>query len=316
MVAAFLDSWLTGDPEEDRGIMEVCRARLGGGRRRGRPGRPAVPGRRGHTAPVFAWGQAVRRAVLAVLLVHAVLGLRAGAPGLEPPSGRWLPAPPASLAVIAPALARCMAWRASLDRDFRGAGPRALPHGPGPRGTGHRPRPGRLAASPAHRHHAGAVRVVELLGPVRSCPVLAMTAFHRDAPPARRLALAAGPAAGYLLVYVPVLALQATGNSAWLPDFSRAVLPPGRLACLAHAPGPGPAGPPARACGCWPWRCSPPSPGYTERRYRLRHRPAPDHRKPDRTGHPGGRRRADHTDAARAQTATPAPPPYPGTIAA
>ena len=67
-------------------------------------------------------------------------------------------------------------------------------------------------------------------------PVLAMTAFHRDAPPA-----APGPwllalPAGYVLVYGPLMALQATGNSAWLPDFSGLCCILVSLACLAHAP--------------------------------------------------------------------------------
>ena len=75
MVAAFLDSWLTGDPYEDGCVLEFCR-----------PGWPEVASVAGLAARLylggaatprryFAWGQAVRRAVLAVLLVHAVLGL-------------------------------------------------------------------------------------------------------------------------------------------------------------------------------------------------------------------------------------------------
>jgi hypothetical protein len=73
MIGAFLDGWLTGDPELDEYISRVAwpgwaevtsvaglavRLYLGG---TGAPRR------------YFAWGQAVRRAVLAVLLVHAVL---------------------------------------------------------------------------------------------------------------------------------------------------------------------------------------------------------------------------------------------------
>jgi len=73
MTGAFLDGWLTGDPEADEYISRVAwpgwaevtsvaglaaRLYLGGA---GAPRR------------YFAWGQAVRRAVLAVLLVHAVL---------------------------------------------------------------------------------------------------------------------------------------------------------------------------------------------------------------------------------------------------
>ena len=56
MVAAFLDSWLTGDPDEDESITGVRPARLAGGRQRGRPGGPAVPGRRGRSAPVLRLG--------------------------------------------------------------------------------------------------------------------------------------------------------------------------------------------------------------------------------------------------------------------
>src|ERR1700689_4704835 len=49
---------------------------------------------------------------------------------------------------------------------------------------------------------------------INLAPVLAMTAFHRGARPVpQRLWLLALPAA-YALVYVPLLALQATGNFA------------------------------------------------------------------------------------------------------
>src|ERR1022692_3064136 len=67
-------------------------------------------------------------------------------------------------------------------------------------------------------------------------PVLAMTAFHRDAPPAPRWPWLLALPANYLLVAVPLLALQATGNSAWLPDFSGLYCILVALACLAHAP--------------------------------------------------------------------------------
>jgi hypothetical protein len=67
-------------------------------------------------------------------------------------------------------------------------------------------------------------------------PVLAMTAFHRNAPPvARRPWLLALPAS-YLLVAVPELVLQATGNAAWLPDPSGLFCLLVTLACLVHAP--------------------------------------------------------------------------------
>ena len=88
-----------------------------------------------------------------------------------------------------------------------------------------------------------------LLGPLNLALVLAMAGFYRDpAPAVRRSWLLALPAS-LLLVYAPVLAIQATGNSAWLPDFSGLCCFLAALACLAHIPGPGPAGPPGRACG-------------------------------------------------------------------
>jgi hypothetical protein len=67
-------------------------------------------------------------------------------------------------------------------------------------------------------------------------PVLAMTAFHRDAPPAARWPWLLALPANYLLVAVPLMALQMAGNSAWLPDFSGLCCILVALACLAHAP--------------------------------------------------------------------------------
>ena len=67
-------------------------------------------------------------------------------------------------------------------------------------------------------------------------PVLAMTAFHRDAPPAARWPWLLALPAGYLLVAVPLMAVQATGHSAWLPDFPGLYCVLAALACLAHAP--------------------------------------------------------------------------------
>jgi len=101
MVAAFLDSRLTGDPDTDECVLEFCkpawqevasvvllaaRLYLGGA---GAPHR------------YFAWGQAMRGAVLALLMVHAVRGLDGLrlvflARGL-PPVG-IVPAPPAAMA--------------------------------------------------------------------------------------------------------------------------------------------------------------------------------------------------------------------------
>src|SRR6266516_2491062 len=75
MVAAFLDSWMTGDADEDSVTMEYDR-----------PSRQEVAsvvglaarlylGGAGAPRRYFAWGQAVRGAALAVVLVHATQGL-------------------------------------------------------------------------------------------------------------------------------------------------------------------------------------------------------------------------------------------------
>ena len=67
-------------------------------------------------------------------------------------------------------------------------------------------------------------------------PVLAMTAFHRDAPPAARRPWLLALPAGYLLVNGPWLALQLTGNGAWLPDNFGLCCLLVALACLVHVP--------------------------------------------------------------------------------
>jgi len=66
--------------------------------------------------------------------------------------------------------------------------------------------------------------------------VVAMAAFHSDTPPPARWPWLLALPAGYLLVFGPVLALLATGNAAWLPDFSGLCCLVAALACLAHAP--------------------------------------------------------------------------------
>ena len=242
MVAAFLDSWLTGDPEADEYITRAAgpswaevasvarlavRLHLGGA----------------GTARRLAWGQAIRCAVLAVTLVQAVRGLDVL---VQTAWSRdllsWLPAPPASL-VVAPFssgivppvvwyLVAC-AWIAAFVslvlRRYRMA---------------------RVIAAPAivpyliwvlQGQFAGRFPAAPI-GPwafwilLNLAPVLGMTAFHRNAPPpARRPWLLALPAS-YLLVVVPLLVLQATGNFAWLPDFSGLFCLLVALACLAHVP--------------------------------------------------------------------------------
>src|SRR3984957_7912963 len=77
MVATFLDGWLTGDPDEDSVTMEYDRptrqeiVSVTGLAARLRLGGTGAPRR------YFAWGQAVRNAVLGVMLAHAVGAARA-----------------------------------------------------------------------------------------------------------------------------------------------------------------------------------------------------------------------------------------------
>jgi len=67
-------------------------------------------------------------------------------------------------------------------------------------------------------------------------PVLAMAAFHRDAPPVgRRPWLLALPAM-YLLVAVPELVATATGHQAWVPDLPGLSCILVALLCLVHVP--------------------------------------------------------------------------------
>jgi len=232
MVAAFLDGWLTGDPDEDSVTMEYDR-----------PSRREVMSVVGLAARLylggasaprryFAWGQAVRGAVLAVMLAHAVWGL--GQLVLFARSRHligWLPPPPGG---FWPALGYAVgyAWIvvfvALVLVDYRTARVIALLV---------------TAADLATVLHAQLAGL--LVSPFASwsywvlldlAPVLAMAAFHRDAPPvARRPWLLALPA-WYLLVSAPVLAAELTGHSAWVPDVPGLCCLLVSLLCLAHAP--------------------------------------------------------------------------------
>ena len=241
MVAAFLDSWLTGDPEADAYISKAAgpswaevssvvalaaRLYLTGA---GAPRR------------YFAWEQATRRAVLAVTLVNATRGVD----GLVVTvwSRRlfgWLPAPPASMVSgspgpFAPAVwylvdyALIVVFVLLVLRYYRTAQVIAA-----------------LAIVPdlarlSYGEFIGAFQGPSL-GPwafwvlLFLVPVLAMTAFHRDAPPAPRWPWLLALPANYLLVAVPLLVVQATGNSAWLPDFSGLYCLLVAIACVVHAP--------------------------------------------------------------------------------
>jgi hypothetical protein len=241
MVAAFLDSWLTGDPAADQYITKAAGpswaevASVAGLAARLYLAGPGTPRR-------FAWGQALRRAALAVTVVQAARGLNIL---LLTAWGRhllgWLPAPPASMMLGTPdsvlpplvwylvAYAWIVVFVLLILRHYRIAQVIAA-----------------LAVIPdlltlLQGQITGALPALPI-GPwafwvlINLAPVLAMTAFHRHAPPAARRPWLLALPATYLLVYVPLLALQAAGNSAWIPDFSGLYCLLVALACLAHAP--------------------------------------------------------------------------------
>ena len=142
MVAAFLDSWLTGDPDEDSVTMEFDRpswpeiASVAGLAARLYLGGAGTPRR------YFAWGQAVRGAVLAVLLVHAAAGLdglvSVFLPGSATGSSRAARRH-SGIAWRRLAAHGVVPGRLRLDRGLRGAGPGALPRGPCYRGAEQEP---------------------------------------------------------------------------------------------------------------------------------------------------------------------------------
>jgi hypothetical protein len=239
MVGAFLDSWLTGDPEVDVAVLTFCRpsldevASVAGLAARLYLGGAATPRR------YFAWGQAVRRAVLAVLLVHAVLGLEVLVRTAWSRRLFGLSAPPASLAVFSPggvwpAVYHVVnvAWVVIFVT-------LALGHY----------RTARVLAVLAIVPGLAALMQAQLTGIMPApfgpwawwvlfnlAPVAAMAAFHHDAPPTARWPWLLALPIGYLLVFGPVLALLATGNSAWLPDWPGVCCLLVALACLAHVP--------------------------------------------------------------------------------
>jgi hypothetical protein len=238
MVAAFLDSWHTGDPDDDEWALEFCKptwpevadvAILAARLHLGGPGTP----RR------YAWGQAIRRAVLAVLLVHAVLGLNLLVRITWSRRLFGLPAPPAILATATPGgvwstmfYVVSFAWMVIFVTLV----------------LGHY-RIARVLAALAIVPDLVALLQAQFtrimpapFGPwawwilFNLVPVLAMTAFHPSARPAARWPWLLALPAGYLLVTVPLLALQATGNSAWVPDLAGQCCLLVALACLAHVP--------------------------------------------------------------------------------
>jgi hypothetical protein len=238
MVAAFLDSWLTGDPSAD----EYIRGAAGpSGAEVASVARLAV---RLHlsgpaTSRRYAWGQSIRRAALAMLLAHAVLAVNVLVSLVwHRVVVGWLPPPPGSL-VIEPgavwATVYCLAnvaWMLAFVTLVRG-----------------QYRAARVLAVLAILPGLAALIQAQFTGIVLLpsggwvfwilfdlAPVLALAAFHRDAAPAAARPWLLALPAGYVLVYGPVLALEATGNLAWLPDFAGLCCILVGLACLAHAP--------------------------------------------------------------------------------
>jgi hypothetical protein len=258
MVAAFLDSWLTVDPEAG-----TCMSKAAG------PGPAEIASVAGLAVRLYlggpgdarrhAWGQALRNAVLAVLLVRAVGGLDAFVSAVRAHSfGTWLPvlaAAPARvqtagtnpggaahLASIPPAQSGGI-WPTMFYTDAVGCAWIVV----------------FLALVLGSYRAARVIAVVAIVPALVQLlsaqftgsqapqfvpwafwilfdvvPLLAMIAFHRAAPPtATRPWLLAVPAS-YLLVAAPLLALLETGNSAWLPDFSGLCCILVAIACLAH----------------------------------------------------------------------------------
>jgi hypothetical protein len=239
MVAAFMDSRVTGDEEEDEFVYEF-----------GKPAWPEVAslvglaarlylGGAGAPRRLFAWGQAVRGAVLTILLVHAGQGLSDLALlGWRRHQGGPLPALPSPLGETVPGF-----WPAVLQNVDYGWIVIFLALVLGYH------RSARVMAALAVAVDLVAMLQIQSAGlMIRPlgwwsvwvlldlAPALAMAAFHEDAPPtASRSWLLAVP--GYcLVVAVPVAVLQATGNQSWLPDSAGLGCLVIGAACLAHAP--------------------------------------------------------------------------------
>jgi hypothetical protein len=320
MVAAFLDSWLTGDPETDECVLEFCKpgwaetASVAGLAVRLHLGGAGSPRR-------YAWGQAIRRAVLAVLLVHAVLAVNVLVFLLW--SRRlvgWLPAPPGSVVVSPGGVWDAVYYLAGVAWIVIFVS----------LAIGHY-RTARVLAALAIVPGLVALLQAQFTGItpapfgswvfwvlVNLVPVLAMTAFHSGVRPTAPGRWLLALPVGYVLVYGPLLALQATGNSAWLPDFSGLCCILVSLACLAHAP---------RA-----WSREPAGTGLWSLTLVLLAAAAGAYRIVTLTDYLHDPHLINVSlaellillvavalvapDAARAQTATPAPPPYPHAMAA
>jgi hypothetical protein len=239
MVAAFLDSWLTGDPETDEYIASAAApswaevASVAGLAVRLYLVGASTPRR-------FAWGQAIRRAVLVVMLVQAMRGLDSllvtawslGRIG-------WLPAPPAGMAADVPSGGWLAVWDVVECAQIVTFVALVLGHY----------RIARVIAVPVI-----VPALVELLraqfagnlllpyGPwafwvlLDLVPVLALAAFRSGTPSATRWPWLLALPIGYILVAVPQRVIEVTGHSAWLPDFSGLCCILVAVACLVHMP--------------------------------------------------------------------------------
>jgi hypothetical protein len=219
---------MSGDPEEDEFTIEY--------------GKPSVPelasvaglavrlylGGAGAPRRYFAWGQAVRGAVLVVTLARATQALGSFAVLAWEHHLFGLSAPPAQLAPgswegiwattwYVVGYAWIVAYIALVRGYYRTAQVIAV-----------------LAIAPDLVYllrYPGWWTWWILFDLV---PVLAMAAFHPGAPPVTRRGWLLALPGSFVLVAVPVIALQATGNASWLDQ-------PGlycilvTIACLAHA---------------------------------------------------------------------------------
>jgi hypothetical protein len=228
MVAAFLESSLTGDPEEDELVIEY-----------GKPGLPELAsvaglatrlylGGAGAPRRYFTRGQAVRDAVLVVTLARATQALGSIAVLAWERHIFGLPAPPAPLVAgswdgiwaatwYVVGYAWIVAYIALVLGYYRTAQVSAV-----------------LAIGPDLvylLHYPGWWTWWTLFDLV---PVLAMAAFHADAPPVTRRSWLSALPVGFVLVAVPVIALQASGDASWLnrPGLYCILV---TIACLAHA---------------------------------------------------------------------------------
>ncbi|MBQ1051635.1 hypothetical protein KBX50_24605 [Micromonospora sp. C51] len=222
MVAAFLETMQTGDAETDEYLADHGRPSLAEvtsivslavGLRIGGPDAPPRP---------YAWGQAVRLAVLAGVLTQAAMATVGLAVTLWLTGAlSWLPAPTSEWALVPPS----SSWQATLNV------------------AGYAWLPAFLALVLGHRRAAQAVAVIAIVpkaiavaveqssGPapltvaawamllIELLLLVAMSAVHRDgAPVARRRWLLALPA-GILAVPVPLFVAQATTPALRLLDW-------------------------------------------------------------------------------------------------